>query len=59
MPIEEARKKMGLYADALALNQVVRSPRARALGLGADAAARLRAASPRLLEEFRTARAAA
>ena len=32
MPIEEARAKMGPYADALALDQVVRSPRARALG---------------------------
>ena len=32
MPIDEARKKMGPYADALALDQIVRSPRARALG---------------------------
>ena len=32
VPIPEARKKMGPYADALALDQVVRSPRARALG---------------------------
>ena len=32
VPISEARKKMGPYADALALDQVVRSPRARALG---------------------------
>jgi nucleoside-diphosphate-sugar epimerase len=32
VPIEEARNKMGQYADALALDQVVRSPRARALG---------------------------
>ena len=32
VPIEEAREKMGQYADALALDQVVRSPRARALG---------------------------
>ena len=32
VPIEEARHKMGAYADALALDQVVRSPRARALG---------------------------
>jgi nucleoside-diphosphate-sugar epimerase len=32
MPIEEARNKMGQYADALALDQIVRSPRARALG---------------------------
>jgi nucleoside-diphosphate-sugar epimerase len=32
VPIEEARSKMGQYADALALDQIVRSPRARALG---------------------------
>ena len=32
VPIDEARQKMGTYADALALDQVVRSPRARALG---------------------------
>ncbi|CAN5542137.1 NAD-dependent epimerase/dehydratase family protein [soil metagenome] len=32
VPIAEARKKMGPFADALALDQVVRSPRARALG---------------------------
>ena len=32
VPIEEARAKMGPYADALALNQIVRGPRARALG---------------------------
>ena len=32
VPLAEARKKMGPYADALALDQRVRSPRARALG---------------------------
>jgi nucleoside-diphosphate-sugar epimerase len=32
VPLDEARTKMGSYADALALDQVVRSPRARALG---------------------------
>jgi nucleoside-diphosphate-sugar epimerase len=32
VPLAEARKKMGTYADALALDQKVRSPRARALG---------------------------
>lgn len=32
VPIAEARQKMGGYADALALDQKVRSPRARALG---------------------------
>lgn len=52
VPIEEARAKMGPYADALALDQVVRSPRARALGW----APALRSVSgnvPRLLEEWR------
>lgn len=54
VPIEEARTKMGTYADALALDQIVRSPRARALGwsptlhsVGGNVA--------RLLEEFRSA----
>jgi nucleoside-diphosphate-sugar epimerase len=58
IPIEEARAKLGPYADALALNQIVRSPRARALGwnptlrsIGGNIA--------RLVEEFRTAREAA
>jgi nucleoside-diphosphate-sugar epimerase len=32
VPIDEARAKMGTFADALLLDQVVRSPRARALG---------------------------
>jgi nucleoside-diphosphate-sugar epimerase len=32
VPLDEARAKMGSYADALSLDQVVRSPRARALG---------------------------
>lgn len=58
VPIEEARAKMGPYADALALDQIVGSPRARALGwtptlhsVGGNVA--------RLLEEFRRAREAA
>jgi nucleoside-diphosphate-sugar epimerase len=58
MPLEEARTKMGPYADALVLDQIVRSPRARALGWTPG----LRSVSgnmPRLLEEFRAARAAA
>jgi nucleoside-diphosphate-sugar epimerase len=56
VPIDEARHKMGAFADALAVDQVVRSPRARALGwtpslhsVGGNAA--------RLLEEWRAARA--
>ncbi len=32
VPLEEARARLGLYALALALDQVVRSPRAHALG---------------------------
>ena len=32
VPLTEAKQKMGPYAEALALDQVVRSPRARALG---------------------------
>jgi nucleoside-diphosphate-sugar epimerase len=58
VPIEEARAKMGPYADALALNQIVRSRRARALGWTSS----LRSVSgnvARLLEEFRAARMAA
>ncbi|MEP6914231.1 MAG: NAD-dependent epimerase, partial [Acidobacteriota bacterium] len=32
VPIAEARQKLGPYADALALDQIVRSPRAHAIG---------------------------
>jgi nucleoside-diphosphate-sugar epimerase len=32
VPMAEAKQKMGPYAEALALDQIVRSPRARALG---------------------------
>jgi hypothetical protein len=32
VPLAEARQKMGPLADALALDQIVRSPRARRLG---------------------------
>lgn len=52
MPMAEARKKLGPYADALALDQRVRSPRARALGW----APTLRSVAgnvARLLEEYR------
>ena len=58
MPIAEARKKLGDYADALALNQIVRSPRARALGW-APSLHSVAGNVARLTEEFRTARAAA
>ena len=58
VPIEEARAKTGAYADALALDQIVRSPRARALGW-APTLHSVAGSVARLLEEFRTARAAA
>jgi nucleoside-diphosphate-sugar epimerase len=58
VPLDEARKKMGPYAEALALDQIVRSPRAHGLGW----APTLHSVSgnvARLLEEFRNSRAAA
>ena len=58
VPIEEARVKMGPLADALALNQIVRSVRARAIGWTPT----LHSVSgnvARLLEEFRAALMAA
>jgi nucleoside-diphosphate-sugar epimerase len=58
VPIEEARAKMGAYADALALDQIVGSPRARALGW-APTLHSVGGSVARLLEEFRTAREAA
>jgi nucleoside-diphosphate-sugar epimerase len=56
VPIAEAKSKMGPYADALALDQRVRSPRAHALGWTPS----LRSVSgniPRLFEELRRGRA--
>ena len=52
MPMPEARRKLGTYADALALDQRVRSPRARALGWS-PTLSRVTANIPRLFEEFR------
>jgi nucleoside-diphosphate-sugar epimerase len=52
VPLEEGRKKLGAYADALAMDQVVRSPRAHALGW-APTLHSVSANVPRLLEEFR------
>ncbi len=52
VPLEEARNKQGNYAAALALDQIVRSPRARGIGWTPS----LRSVSgnvPRLLEEWR------
>jgi hypothetical protein len=58
VPIEEARAKMGQYADALALNQIVRGPRARALGW-TQTLHSITGSLARLLEEFRSKREAA
>src|SRR5262245_10433690 len=55
VPIDEARTKMGLYADALALDQVVRSPRARALGWTPTLHS-VAGNAARLLEEWRGSR---
>ncbi len=55
VPFHEARTKQGHYAAALALDQIVRSPRARAIGWTPS----LRSVTgnvPRLLEEWRGAR---
>ena len=52
--LEEARKKMGAYADALALDQRVRCARSRALGWS-PALHSVSNSVPRLLEEFRRA----
>jgi nucleoside-diphosphate-sugar epimerase len=55
VPIEEARTKMGPFADALALDQVVRSPRARALGWTPTLHS-VTGNAARLLEEWRGSR---
>jgi hypothetical protein len=52
MPLEEARKKMGTYADMLVLDQRLASMRSHAIGWSPT----LHSASgavPRLLEEWR------
>jgi nucleoside-diphosphate-sugar epimerase len=54
VPIEEARVKMGPYADALALDQRVRSPRAHALGWS-PALRSVSGSVARLIEEWRRA----
>jgi nucleoside-diphosphate-sugar epimerase len=58
VPLPEARLKTGPYADALPLDQVVRSPRARALGWSPSLHS-ISGNVARLLEEFRNAQAAA
>jgi nucleoside-diphosphate-sugar epimerase len=55
MPLAEARKKRGPLADALALDQLVRSPRARALGWSPSLGTITRNI-PRIFEEWRNAR---
>jgi nucleoside-diphosphate-sugar epimerase len=54
MPMTEARKKLGTYADALALDQKVRSPKARALGWTPTQTGVVNSVA-RLVEEFRNA----
>jgi len=58
IPIAEARQKMGPYADALALDQIVRSPRARALGWNPSLHS-VAGSAPRLFEEWRRGKEAA
>ncbi len=58
VPLSEARKKMGAYADALALDQILRSPRARALGWTPSLHS-VSGNTPRLFEEWRRGREAA
>jgi nucleoside-diphosphate-sugar epimerase len=58
VPFLEARQKLGAYAEALALDQIVRSPRARALGWTPSLHAVSRN-TPRLFEEWRRGREAA
>jgi nucleoside-diphosphate-sugar epimerase len=55
VPIEEARKKLGPYADALALDQIVLSTRARQIGWSPTLHS-VTGNVPRLLEEFRRGR---
>jgi nucleoside-diphosphate-sugar epimerase len=57
VPLPEARKKMGPYADALALDQLVRGPRARALGW-APTLHSVAGNVPRLFEEWKRGPAA-
>ncbi len=56
VPIDEARSKMGPFADALALDQIVRSTRSRAIGWNPSVRS-VAGNAARLLEEWRAARA--
>ncbi|MFN7918114.1 MAG: NAD(P)H-binding protein [Vicinamibacterales bacterium] len=55
VPIEEARAKMGPVADALALDQVIRSARSRAIGWNPSLHS-VAGNAARLLEEWRASR---
>lgn len=55
VPLDEARHKLGPYAEALALDQIVRSPRARALGWTPTLHS-VAGNAARLLEEWRASR---
>jgi len=57
VPLAEARKKMGPYAEALALDQIVRSPRARAIGWTPTLHS-VAGNAARLFEEWRRGKAA-
>lgn len=57
VPLAEARQKMGPYADALALDQLVRSPRARAFGWNPSLHS-VSGNAARLFEEWRRAKEA-
>lgn len=52
VPIEEAKHKMGTYAEVLSLDQIVRSPRVRALGWSPSLRS-VASNAARLLEEWR------
>jgi nucleoside-diphosphate-sugar epimerase len=58
VPLPEARNKMGAYAEALALDQIVRSPRARAIGWHPSLHS-VAGNAARLVEEWRRGREAA
>jgi nucleoside-diphosphate-sugar epimerase len=54
VPLKEARRKMGPYADALALDQIVRSKRSRAIGWQPSLKS-VSGNAARLFEEYRRA----
>ena len=58
VPLEETRNTIGLYADALALDQRLRSPRARELGWTPTLRS-VAGSVARLFEEYRDSKSAA